>query len=196
MVHSHDDDYLRKQVAGMKAELSKLDTGVKAYEADKKAAAAKGEPVDLTKHMFVSSVLRNLPHIEAVVKLQQALQQAYCMHAVEAQAAVLSEPNSLQFASGSTCLQLHGLKACFQNMTDIHEMRTALYPRRQIMAQMYATMVKSGLTPKDMLEMKADTHGEEIAAFMNSVLANSQLDQASFVLYSTPELPKCAILNT
>ena len=49
-----------------------------------------------------------------VVKLQQALQQAYCMHGVESRDAVLSEANSLQFTPCSTCLPTHGMKTIFQ----------------------------------------------------------------------------------
>jgi hypothetical protein len=53
-------------------------------------------------------------HLSEVVKLQQSLQQAYCMHGLQSEDLVLSEQNSLQYASSSTCRQMHGAKAIFQ----------------------------------------------------------------------------------
>lgn len=36
------------------------------------------------------------------------------MHGVETGSVVLSEPSSMMFASGATCMQTHGLNVCFQ----------------------------------------------------------------------------------
>jgi len=45
------------------------------------------------------------------------------------------------------------------------------------MTQIFAAMVKSGLTPEDIKEMKAETHADEIVAFTDSIMSCGQLDQ-------------------
>ncbi len=64
-------------------------------------------------------------------------------------------------------------------MTDIYKSTPALLPRRQLMAQVFAAMVKSGLRPQDLKEMKADTHAAEIVAFTDSIMSCGHLDQVS-----------------
>ena len=62
--------------------------------------------------------------------------------------------------------------------------------------QMYASMVKSGLRPSDLMEMKAATHEEDIVAFLNSVMAGGQMDQLQtpyaydMVLHSVMPVPE------
>ena len=157
---------------------------MKAYEEDKAQREKDGGTVDLSTHSCMPSVLRHMPHMAKVVQLQQALQQAFCMHGVQTQAVVMSEPNSLQYTPGATAMQTHGLKTIFNMMTEIHEARPALLPRRQLMAQIFAAMVKTALKPQDLLEMRANTHAEEIAAFTDVVMSCAQMDQvASAVCY-------------
>ena len=147
MAHSHDDAYIQGTLAKMRSELDRLQTGVKAFVADRdskiktqmattasasiaqqlpaavSAAGGSAPHVDLSQHVYMPSVLRNIHYTQKVVKLQQALQQAYCMHGVETANVVLSEPNSMQFASGATCLQLHRASVTFPFMTAIHNAR-------------------------------------------------------------------------
>ena len=107
--HSHGKEFLQSELEGMKAEYAKLVDGVDAYEKDK----ASGGNLDLSKHSFMTSDLRNMVHVSEIVRLQESLQQAYCMHGVQSSDLQLSEQNSLQYSSGSTCRQLHGSKAIF-----------------------------------------------------------------------------------
>ncbi len=151
MAHSHDEPHIQETLAKMRSELDRLHAGVKAFVSDRDSkirfqdeervknttanahggtvpiapdASASAVPtVDLSQHMFMPSALRNIHYTQKVVKLQQALQQAYCMHGVETANIVLSEPNSMQFASGATCLQLHRASVTFPVMTEIHNTR-------------------------------------------------------------------------
>jgi hypothetical protein len=128
---------------------------------------------------YAPSALRNLPNLQTVVRTQQALQQAYCLHGVQTSNAVLTEPNGLSYASGATCLQLHQASVCFSNMSAINRMRVAPVPRDQIMVQFFAAMVTTGLTPKHLMQMKAETHQDEILEFLKAAVSAGEMDQAS-----------------
>lgn len=95
---------MSEEIQSMKAELQRLKNGIKAYEDEYNKTGGK---VDLSKHDFRPSILRKLPYIQTIIKLQQGLQQAYCLNAVQSSNAVLTEPNSMQFASCATFLQTH-----------------------------------------------------------------------------------------
>jgi hypothetical protein len=133
--------------------------------------------MDISSFSIVPSVLRKLPHIQTMVKLQQALQQVYCAHGVESSDAVLSEPNTMMYSTGSTSLQLHQASACFGDISQINNNRGAPVTMAQIMVQMYTAMIKTGLTHKDVQEMKASTHEDDLIAFMNTVISVGQMDQ-------------------
>jgi hypothetical protein len=109
--------------------------------------------------------------------MQQALQQVYCINAVQASTAVLSEPNSMNFTSCSTMLQLHNLSACFNHLTDLHMRTAAPLPIRRISQQFFAATMRLGLTPEDLLQMKPETHAESIVTFMNAVVSGTEMDQ-------------------
>ena len=108
--------------------------------------------------------------------------QCYCMHGVENGNLVLSEPCSLQFASAATCPQTHGATMCFQSITGAHEVRTAGVPLKQMITQFYGAMIKTGLTPEDMMKWEAEKNGEEVAAFVNSVISAAEMDQVFFAM--------------
>lgn len=186
MVHEHEEKHMQAVIAKMRSELDRLTTGVQAYVAERDAklkqaattpSGSSSDAVNLAQHMFMQSTLRNIHYTQKVVKLQQALQQAYCMHGVETANMVLSEPNSMQFASGATCLQLHRASVTFPMMTQIHNMRAPPIPRHQLMVQFYAAMVKTGLKPQDLLKMRAHSHANAIAELLNTVISSSELDQ-------------------
>lgn len=68
-------------------------------------------------------------------------------------------------------------ESCAQVMTDVHNAVTAKVPMKQIITQYWAAMVRSGLTPQDVMGMKAQTHGSEIAALLNATISAAELDQ-------------------
>lgn len=185
MVHRCEEEHMQSVIAKMKSEVERLTAGVQAYVAERDAklkqqqatGSSASSGVDLAKHMFMPSALRNIHYTQKVVKLQQALQQAYCMHGVETANMVLTEPNGMQYASGATCLQLHRASVTFPIMTQIHMARAPPIPRHQLMVQFYAAMVKCGLKPQDLLKMQAASHANVIAEFLNTVISSSELDQ-------------------
>lgn len=77
VAHSMDPVEMQAHIDDMQRELEKLKTGVSAYIADPNREA------NLHKHAFMSSPLRNMPHLSTIIKLQQGLQQAYCMDWVQ-----------------------------------------------------------------------------------------------------------------
>ncbi len=194
---------LEKTLSLMKSELQELRTGIALYvsaEKQHKAVlenAAKQEGTDhatitpgqirqpppvcsslcITLHDFLPSAFRHLHDLQAVVKMQQALQQVYCINAVQASTAVLSEPNSMNFTSCSTMLQLHNLSACFNHLTDLHMRTAAPLPIRRISQQFFAATMRLRLTPEDLLQMKPETHAESIVTFMNAVVSGTEMDQ-------------------
>ena len=78
---------------------------------------------------------RHLPDIQTVAKLQQGLQQVYCMHGIETGHAVLSEPNAMSYMPGATCLQLFQASVNFADMSAINCSRIPPVPRDKIMVQ-------------------------------------------------------------
>jgi hypothetical protein len=148
-----------REIELMQVELQRLRLGLKTHE------------------RFASSVLRNLPDLQTVIHTQQALQQVYCVHGIQASDAVLTEPNGVAYASGATCLQLHQASVCFHDMSGINRLRAAPVPRDQIMVQFFAAMVTSGLTPKDLMQMKAETHQDEILEFLKATVGAGEMDQ-------------------
>ena len=54
---------------------------------------------------------------------------------MESSDAILSEPNSMMYTTGATCLQLHQASMLFHTMSGIHRERAAPVPRDQIMLQ-------------------------------------------------------------
>lgn len=62
---------------------------------------------------------------------------------------------------------------------------------------MFAAMVKSGLTSKDLMEMDATKNKEDIVAFMNTVFAAGEMDQIQtpyyydYTLHSVQPAPEC-----
>ena len=119
---------VKQEISRMASELDRLRGSLRAFKEAEVLTKAQAEEVEGTKapKMSISSfhvmpsVLRHLPDIQTVVKLQQALQQVYCVHGVETANAVLCEPNSISYAPGGTCLQLHQASACFADMSGIN----------------------------------------------------------------------------
>ena len=72
---------------------------------------------------------RHLPDIETMVKLQQGLQQVYCVEGINKADAVLTEPNGIAYAQGSTYLQLYKAAVCFSDISEIVRNRVAFVPR-------------------------------------------------------------------
>ena len=64
------------------------------------------------------------------------------------------------------------------------------------MVQFYAAMAKCGLTTGDLMEMHAASHANLLAAFMNSVISASELDQSQagykydYVIHSVMPVPE------
>lgn len=169
---------VQQDIRNMSNELDKLRSSLRAYkEAEVLTKSKAGATLNLSSFHVVPSVLRNLPDIQTVVKLQQALQQVYCVHGVETSNAVLSESNGISYAPGGTCLQLHQASTIFADMSAISRARMSPITRDKTMVQMYCAMVKSGLKPRDLMEMKASTHEDDIVSFLNSAIAGGQMDQ-------------------
>jgi hypothetical protein len=188
---------VKDQISGMRAELDRLRTNLRAYcEAEVLFKKKDSKDMSISGLHVIPSILRNLPHIQTVVKLQQGLQQAYCVHGVQNSDAVLSEPNAISFSPGGTSLQLHQATACFADMSAINRARMAPVTRDKIMVQMFTAMAKSGMKTKDLMEMKASTHGDAIIAFMNAAIAGGQMDQMQtpyaydMVLHSVMPVPE------
>jgi hypothetical protein len=68
--------------------------------------------------------------------------------------------------------------------------------RDKIMVQLFTSMAKCGLKPKDIMEMKAHSHENEIISFLNSAIAGGQMDQMQtpyaydMVLHSVMPVPE------
>lgn len=127
------------------------------------------------------NVSRHLPDVETMVNLQQGLQQVYCVQGVNKADAVLTEPNAIAYAQGSTYLQLHKAAVCFYDISQIVRKRIAPIPRQQIMVQMYAAMNTMGLCPRDLVEMKDPQHMFE---FIKASLASAMMDGKQTPYYS------------
>jgi hypothetical protein len=180
---------VKEYTKGMQHELDRLKSHLQKYkETDNK--------MSISSFHIVPSILKHLPDIQTVVKLQQGLQQAYCVHGVESSNAVFSEPNALAYTPGGTSLQLHQAATCFADMSEINRNRMSPVTRDKIMVQMFTAMAKSGLKPKDIMEMKASTHEDAIISFLNSAIAGGQMDQMQtpyqydMVLHSVMPVPE------
>ena len=155
----------------MQRELERLESMIHQHA----TSAATDSSTDAA--VFAPSTLRYLPDLQTVVRTQQALQQVYCVYGIQSSNAVLSEPNGLSYASGSTCLQLHQASVCFHDMSAINRLRVAPIPRDQLMVQFFTAMVTLGLTPKDLMQMRAETHQEEILEFLKATISAGEMDQ-------------------
>ena len=71
---------LQSQLEDMQPELDKLRSSLRAYKEAEVLLQSQKKPVNIAAFHVVPSVLRHLPDIQTVVKLQQALQQVYCVH--------------------------------------------------------------------------------------------------------------------
>lgn len=83
---------------GQQNQLQALRQGLATY-AEEEALATKEKRVpDHASNLYMPSVLAHLPDIETMVKLQQGLQQMYCVQAINKADAVLTEANGLAYA--------------------------------------------------------------------------------------------------
>ena len=131
---------LQSELEDMRSELGRLRTGLRAYdEASMLLAAAtaagSGKKMNISSLHVVPSILNNLPDIQTVAKLQQGLQQVYCVHGVETASAVLSAPNSISYMPGATCLQMHMVSLNIADMSPINRARVSPIPRKKIAVQ-------------------------------------------------------------
>lgn len=69
-------------------------------------------------------------------------------------------------------------------MTDVHKAVTAGVPMKQLVTQFWSAITRCGLTPQDVMGMKAETHGAEIASLMNALISAAELDQVLFFIHS------------
>lgn len=189
--HSLSHDAMHEELCSMKAELQAMKDGIAKYEEHRKSCEEKGIAVNLSEHIFVSSILHKVPYIQSMVKLQQALQQAYCMNFVQTASALMSEPNSMAFASGATFLQSHQMSMNFAIMTQAHDDRGVPIPRQQLMLQCWAAMAKSCLDFKDVSQWKASTHAQEIGSLISSIISMSNMDQVCAHCSNVMTLFKC-----
>lgn len=147
---------------------------------------------------------RHLPDVETMVSLQQGLQQVYCVDGINKADAVLSEPNGIAYAQGSTYLQLHKVRnnmqmraltckistlnkcfsqarICFSDMSEIVRSSVAYIPRPQIMLQLFGAMTSMGLKASDLLKMQDHRHMFE---FLKATLAAAMMDGKQTPYYS------------
>ena len=67
-----------------------------------------------------------------------------------------------------------------QVMTDVHNAVTARIPMKQLITQYWSAITRVGLTPQEVMGMKAETHAQEISALINATISAAELDQVLF----------------
>jgi hypothetical protein len=174
-----------EEVASMQAEIDRITRGIDLYNALREQAMKTPDAtVDLSAVEFVPSILRHLPEIQTMVRLQQGLQYMYFSEGVKASRVVVTEAQAINFTPTSTSLQTHMATIGFPDMTRIHEERYSPVPRDQIFVQLFGALVTSGLEPDDVMLMNAKDHRNEIVALFNAIFSAGQLDQLQTPYYS------------
>lgn len=171
--------------SGLKVENSDLNIGEAIFRHPKNSSSEvmlMKQQLEILRSSSTSpSVLKHLPDVETMVKLQQGLQHVYCAEGIKRADAVLSEPNGLAYAQGSTYLQTHMAGICFSDVSQIVRSRVARIPNQQIMIQMYAAMCTMGLKPSDLVAM--EDH-QQIFEFIKASVAASTMDAKQTPYYS------------
>lgn len=171
----------QKDVQLLKQQLHILTSSLKAYEDEENLALKQNRQPVHSDHHFMPSVLKHLPDVETMVKLQQGLQHVYCAEGIRRADAVLSEPNGLAYAQGSTYMQTHMAAMCFSDVSEMVRSRVAPIPRQQIMVQLYAAMCTMGLHASDLMDMKDSDHAFE---YIKAAVAASTMDSKQTPYYS------------
>ena len=117
----------------------------------------------------------------------------YFVNGIKSKEVVLSESNSLAYASTATCLQLHGMPISFQDMSRVVRERVAHTPVQQLAVQMHSAMCSMGLSLQDMARMKKP---EQVFDFVNATVAASIQDakqtpyKSDYILHSVTAVKK------
>ena len=82
----------------MQKQLQMLQSSLDAYRQEEISAKKQGRSANHENHDFMPSILAHLPDIETMVKLQQGLQQVYCVEGINKADAVLTEANGIAYA--------------------------------------------------------------------------------------------------
>ena len=194
-----DPPMSQKEIQQMQQELDVFRGGIASYIMEEAAAKNDGRKPVHEGHMYMPSVLRHLPDISSMVRLQQGFQQVYCSKLVRSSDLILPESNAMAFVASGTCLQPHGMNVCFNDTTDIMTSRVATMHPTHVAIQMYSAMCNMGMSFQDFAKMKDP---EQIFKFLRATFAAGTQDavqcayKSDYVLHSvTPVSREVAVAN-
>jgi hypothetical protein len=171
----------QKEVQLLNQQLHILRSSLKAYEDEEDLALSQKREPNHLHHSFMPSVLKHLPDVETMVKLQQGLQHVYCSEGIKRADVVLTEANGLAYAQGATYMQTHMAAICFSDVSKMVRSRVAPIPIQQIMVQLYAGMCAMGLHPSDLMDMNDPAH---VFEYIKASVAASTMDSKQTPYYS------------
>lgn len=163
-----------------------LRAGVKRYTDEEALAAKECRAPDHSRCTYMRSALADIAKCNEIVHLQQRLMQYGAILKLRRGELELADEMGAAFLSGSTFLQLHGMAACFTDMSDIVRAVVAEIPFRRLLSHARAAMLVNGLTPAQVCRMRPDAPGahERLFAVYLSTLTCEMMDQRQAGYYS------------
>lgn len=170
----------------MRRDLEALRAGVRRYTEEEEEAAKVPRRANHSGCRHMPSALSQLPRCFEIVRMQQKIMQYAALRKLKRGELELSDEMGAAFLSGSTYLQLHGMAACFTDMSAIVREIVVEIPFSLLLVHARTAMYVNGMTPVQVCEMLPTDDGAKERAFAIylSTLTCEIMDQRQSGYYS------------